>query len=254
MKRILLFSLSLVASAGLFAQSFQIMDHNDVDITNTTHYEYGTPSDLALTKFHVKNLTGTNKNFAVRTILQYTPYSNSDLAICFGTACYSASGNDYTMQTINSGSGDAVAANATYNDLKVAPLTWMWNAPATDSVVWRVVIFDQNAPTDSASAIIVWRDNSAVSVEELTENDVEISAYPNPASGSDVTVTYDVAKNVDHAEIVMYDLVGKELNSYVLNTNENKLKLNVSDLNSGVYFYAIKVNKKILKTERLIVK
>jgi len=251
----IVFAISLLCTGFLSAQSFQIMDHNDVDIMNTTHHEYGTTSDLTSTKFHVKNLTGTDKYFAVRTILQYTPYSDSDLGICFGlTACYSALATDYTMQTINSGVGDTVLASATYNELKVAPLTWMWNTPATDSVVWRVVVFDQNVPSDSASAIIVWRDNSAVSVEELTENDVEISAYPNPASGSEVTVTYDVAKNVDHAELVMHDLVGKELDSYVLNTNENKLKLNVSGLNSGVYFYAIKVNKKTLKTERLIVR
>ncbi len=254
MKRILLFSLSLIASAGLFAQSFQLMDHNDVDISGTTHYEYGNTTDLAATKFHVKNLTGSSKNFAVRVTLQYNPYTNCDLAICFGTNCYSAGGTDYSMQIVNSGQGEAVASGATYNDLKIAPLTWMWSAPATDSLVWTVTVFDENNVSDSASAIIVWRDNTALSLEELSANDVEISAYPNPVSGNEVTVAYELSKSVDNAELVVFDLVGKELNTYALNTNENKLNINVSNLNSGVYFYAIKVNGKSLKTERLIVR
>jgi hypothetical protein len=256
MKKTILFNLSLFFAIGLSAQSFQFMDHNDVNIggssTNPpTYYEYGDASELGLTKFHVKNLTGTTKNLAVKVTLEYVPYTLSDLAVCFGTACYSASASISSTQVVNSGVGEDILAGVTYTDLKIAPITWPWVAPATDSCVWVVTIFDSANPSDESTARIVWRDNTTLtSVNEISENNIKLSAYPNPASNN-VVVNYSIPKN---GSLVMYDLVGKEVAKYSLTKNEKKLNINVNNFKSGVYFYAVMIDNKALKTERLIVK
>lgn len=256
MKKTILFNLSLFFVIGLSAQSFQLMDHNDVNIggatsTPPTHYEYGDATELGLTKFHVKNLTGTTKNFAVKVTLEYVPYTLSDLAICFGTACYSASASVSSTQVVNGGVGEDVDGGVTYTDLKIAPVTWPWVSPATDSCVWVVTIFDSANPSDETTARIVWRDNSTfTSVNEIDLDNIKLNAYPNPASNN-VTIDYSIPKN---GSLVMYDLVGKEVANYSLVKNGNKLNINVNNFKSGIYFYAVKVNGEALKTERLIIK
>jgi len=359
MKKILLFKLSLLIVVGLSAQTFQLMDHNDVDISGTAHNEYGSRHTLGLTKLHVKNLGGTNKAFGVRVTLEYVPYTLSDLAVCFGVACYSGYATVNTTQIINSGIGDNIPGAGTYTDLKVAPITWPWVNPAVDSCVWRVTIFDSTNPSDSISTVITWSvlivgdlngdgiigsgevtgdqngngiiDGSEVagdvngdgqigdgetagdidasglidggemagdtngngtidggewlgdvngngqidggeihgdadgngqidpgetdltSINELNEKDVKLKAYPNPVSNSYVNISYSLKSNVD-AELVMFNLVGKEIATYSIKGNEDNFKLDVSELNSGVYFYSLRVKGRALRTERLIIK
>ncbi|MCB9364694.1 MAG: T9SS type A sorting domain-containing protein [Flavobacteriales bacterium] len=256
MKKTILFNLSLFFAIGLSAQSFQLMDHNDVNIGGTesnppTHYEYGDAAELGLTKFHVKNLTGTTKNFAVKVTLEYVPYSLSDLAVCFGTACYSASASVSSTQIINGGVGEDLAGGASFVDLKIAPVTWPWVAPATDSCVWVVTIFDSANPSDGQTARVIWRDNSTfTSVNEIDVDNIKLNTYPNPASNN-VTIDYSISKN---GSLIMHDLVGKEVARYSLVKNANKLNINVNNLKSGVYFYSVMIDNKVLKTERLIVK
>lgn len=257
MKKTILFNLSLFLVFGLSAQSFQLMDHNDVNIggstaTPPTHYEYGNASELGLTKFHVKNLTGTTKNFAVKVTLEYTPYTLSDLAVCFGTACYSASASVSSTQVVNGGVGEDVGSGVTYTELKVAPITWPWTSPATDSCIWVVTIFDSANPSDETTARIVWRDNTTLtSINDVDVSSIKLSAYPNPVTNNNVTISYTIPKK---GVLVMYDLVGKQVGTYLLDNNKSELKANISGLKSGVYFYSVKVNGEVLKTERLIIK
>lgn len=257
MKKIILSNLLLMFVAGVTAQSFQFMNKNDVNIGGSasnppTYYEYGNAADLGLTKFHVKNVSGSTKMFGIAATLEYVPNTFTDLAVCFGTACYSASAMVATSQVINSGLGENVNDGDTYTDLKLAPVTWSWADPATDSTVWIVTVFDSANPTDEQTARIVWRDNTTLtSVKNIDLNKIKLSAYPNPASTNNVTITYSIPQK---GELVMYDLVGKQVKNYVLDANKNQLVANVSDLNSGVYFYAVKVNGEAIKTERLIVK
>jgi hypothetical protein len=257
MKKILLSNLLLLIVIGLSAQSFQLMDHNDVNIGGTsvvppTHYEYGDATELGLTKFHVKNLTGTTKNFAVKVTLESVPYTLSDLAICFGAACYSASASISTTQIVNSGVGDDVDGGVTYTELKIAPITWPWVNAATDSCVWVVTIFDSANPSDETTARIVWRDNTTLtSVNDFDVSSIKLSAYPNPVMNNNVMISYSIPKK---GELVMYDLVGKQVGTHFLDANKTELKTNISGLKSGVYFYSVKVDGEVLETERLIIK
>jgi hypothetical protein len=170
----ILFVTSLFCAGFVSAQTFQLMDLNDVDISGTTHYEYGSATTLACVKFHVENLTGTQEEFGVIVSRDYVPYSNSDLGVCFGTACYSAPGTLVGEDTINSGNGEVVAGNVIYTDLKISPVTWMWNTPLADSVVWTITVFKVGDFTDFVTTTVVWKvkvagDQDANNVYNSTE-------------------------------------------------------------------------------------
>lgn len=313
MIRKILFIASLFTVGAASAQTFQFNDHNDVDIANTTHYEYGTVNTLPFIKFHVENLTGATERFAVRVEKEYVPYNNSGLAVCFGTACYSAFANISGVQIVNSGSGDQVAGGATYSDLKVSPVTWPWVNTVADSAVWDVVIYNETNATDSVAARIIYKfrligdtngdgvigvgeiagdingngviDGSEIagdvtgdgtigdgefaddrngdgvydsadwltSVDELDAEDVKLSAYPNPVSDN-LTVKYNVKAGASNIVLNVYDVLGQEILSKNLSGNKGVVRLNLESVNSGVYFYAIKVAGNTVRTERLIVR
>ncbi len=252
MIRKILFISSLFFAGFASAQTFQLLDHNDVDITNTTHYEYGDATALGSTKFHVKNLTGSSVDFALKVEKNYVPYTTSGLACCFGTACFSASATVNGTQIINNGIGDNIAANGTYTELKISPVTWMWADCANDYAEWVVTIYDPANPADEAKATIVWQ-CGAVGVDELEEADVKLSAYPNPVV-SDLTINYAINAEFNNAEINVFDVLGQKLISRRLNNAKGQVKLDVEPLNAGVYFYTVKVDNKTVKTERIIVK
>jgi hypothetical protein len=252
MIRKILFVTSLFVAGFASAQSLQLLDENDNDISGTTHYEYGDLAALALTKFHVKNLTGATQAFALKVTLEYTPSANSGLAVCFGTACYSASGTVMATQIINSGVGDNIAGNAIYTDLKVSPVTWPWINCATDSAIWRVTAYDPASPGDSTSSRIIWRCDATVSIDEEM-NVATLNAYPNPATDY-LTIRYVLEGNTNNARMDLYDVLGQKVTSHALNSNKGQVNLKVDNLNAGVYFYSIKVDNKAIRTERVIVK
>jgi hypothetical protein len=253
----ILFVASIFVAGLVSAQSLQLLDHNDVDISGGTHLEMGTAADLSVTKFHLKNLTSNPVDFAVKVELVYNDSQNpcSDLQVCFGSACYLADESISGTQVIMS-SGAPVAVNilgsAIYTDLKIGPFTSCWADCATDSSVWRVTAYVPSDPSDSTSAIITWKCDVLASVDD----DVVVSAfnvYPNPATDN-LTINYTVDGSVNNARMDVYDVLGQQVASHALNSNKGQINLSVDNLNAGVYFYSIKVDEKAIRTERVIIK
>lgn len=97
-------------------------------------------------------------------------------------------------------------------------------------------------------------DNGEVlSVSELTEDNVDFDAYPNPVRDN-LTINFAIEGTVNSARIDVYDVVGQQVASHTLNTAKGQINMSVSDLNAGVYFYSIKVDEKTIRTERVIVR
>jgi len=91
------------------------------------------------------------------------------------------------------------------------------------------------------------------SVSELGKRNVGFDVYPNPVLDN-LTVNYAIEGSFNSARVDVYDLLGQRVESHMINNNNGSLKLNVSALHTGVYFYAIKVNEETIKTERVIVR
>lgn len=245
----ILFITAIFSAGFISAQSFQIMDKNDVNITGTSHTEYGNGNVLGETKFHVKNLTGNTKVYTT-DVQEITNVPVTDLQVCYGPNCYSATAG--TVPVVVIGGSQSLTGNQIDSTFKVAPFSGFGAWTGGETATWRVKVYDPQNVSDSASAIITWQ-NYGVSVKEITSNDVALNAYPNPATDQ-ISVSYSIDGNTNNAELTVFDIVGKKIKSYDLANTKDRLSIDVSDLNSGVYFYSIMVEGKAVKTERVIVK
>jgi hypothetical protein len=71
-------------------------------------------------------------------------------------------------------------------------------------------------------------------------NNALIKVYPNPSNG---TIFIESALlNQASGNVQITDVIGKEINRKTLNVNEGKAIIDMSDLNSGVYFVTISTN------------
>ncbi len=85
-------------------------------------------------------------------------------------------------------------------------------------------------------------------------NNYLLDAYPNPMDNSAI-ITYDFTTfgNYNTASVVIYDIMGKSVQSITLNNNKGVALLARNSLASGIYFYTLMVNGERLKTEKLAI-
>ncbi|HLS29266.1 MAG TPA: T9SS type A sorting domain-containing protein, partial [Flavobacteriaceae bacterium] len=82
-----------------------------------------------------------------------------------------------------------------------------------------------------------------LSVDKLEKS--KLSIYPNPVK--DQLYIENLTENV---QIEIYDLSGKEM--LIKELNKTNRQVNVSQLSTGVYFYGLSQNGKMVKTGKLI--
>ena len=86
--------------------------------------------------------------------------------------------------------------------------------------------------------------------EEISNSSIDLSIYPNPASNS---IVVQFLKSLNDISIELYDNFGKLiLTKYLVNvTNGQKIELDISLIDSGIYYLNIpnmdNYEKKIIK-------
>ncbi|MBK6331151.1 MAG: T9SS type A sorting domain-containing protein [Bacteroidetes bacterium] len=65
--------------------------------------------------------------------------------------------------------------------------------------------------------------------------------YPNPAS-TNITIAYDLSSN-ENGFVVVYDILGRKLMVIDLDESNNKVSVNISSLQHGIFTYKYLVNK-----------
>lgn len=76
--------------------------------------------------------------------------------------------------------------------------------------------------------------------------------YPNPAVNF-ADVTYDIVDNYKEARATVMNMVGSSLLEYPINNSNNKLRINTSELESGIYMVQFVVDGKKVSTKKLLV-
>jgi hypothetical protein len=100
-----------------------------------------------------------------------------------------------------------------------------------------------------------WMDNSMIgdgtncttATNEQVEN-INIKVYPNP-------FTDFISIEVDDFQVFtfeLFDVLGRKVESYLMNESKTFHQLNVQDLESGIYFYTLKKEGQIVKKGKLI--
>jgi|GEM_PF-3398110 len=246
----ILFISSIFIAGVVSAQTFQLRDYQtDASIDGMSHTERGTVQELSETKFYIKNLTGSTAVYSAKVYEISNPKA-SDLQVCYGTNCFTADDGVSGAQT-NTGTV-SLAGSQKDTTFKVAPFTFTWGSG--DSAVWRVTVYNVSNANDSSSAIITWKEGFPVSIkQEVSQNDVALSAYPNPAS-TILNVNYNIDTDVSaNVSIDVFDVVGKKVTTHKVVNKKGQVRLDVSGFNAGVYFYSLNVNGKAIKTERIII-
>jgi len=72
--------------------------------------------------------------------------------------------------------------------------------------------------------------------------------YPNPATKT-VNLDYNLPTVVNAAKVKIVNLLGAVVKEADLNVNANKLTMDISDLDGGVYFYTLLINGDTYRTK-----
>lgn len=102
--------------------------------------------------------------------------------------------------------------------------------------------------------IVVKYDSFITGIHDNILSNIRLSeAYPNPATNF-VTIDYDMPSEVDEASVRIVNILGSVVNEQIIESGNKKLRLDVSDLKDGIYFYSIIINDYIFSTKKLIIR
>jgi hypothetical protein len=76
--------------------------------------------------------------------------------------------------------------------------------------------------------------------------------YPNPATNT-INLDYVFSNDVNSASVSILNLLGAVVKEAAIDRNANKFTLDVSELQAGIYFYTVLVNKDVYQTKKLII-
>ena len=96
-----------------------------------------------------------------------------------------------------------------------------------------------NVPLQLDSTQVGWiyivnLENFLTGIDEVNLNTPQCRIYPNPANYS---FTLEFSKPVKDAELIVYDLLGKEMMRKIY--SGNKIEMERGNLESGIYFVSV---------------
>lgn len=232
--------LGLLLGCGMlsFAQSLTI---ENVDSSKAVGDAY-TAIDLE-THINIRNNSSQAIDVGCKRINKNYNQLTDDNAICW-VACYSTSVS-VSPQTIIIGGGQVTGGTDTfighvYPDgdgvNRRGPITYVW--------------YDVNNPNDSVAYTVNYEVNGGIGLEEGLFTD--FSVYPNPAT-SQLNIKY-AGMNGSNITFELVNMVGNKVYSKKLESKSADLKLDISTLPRGVYFYILKSDGKVSTSKKLVIK
>lgn len=111
--------------------------------------------------------------------------------------------------------------------------------------------FVADNPNDSVSMMVFYV-VSPSSLDEIIAMHQLGKAYPNPANAQ-LSIDYKLQAGARNAYIHIYDIAGRQVMAHPLNPAEETVKLQVNELDEGIYFYALIINNKPSVVRKLII-
>ena len=177
-----------------------------------------------------------------RTI--YTVYAGDLTQFCCGGLCYTYTQNT-SSQTLVCDPGDTLdfVENGFHAIFQSGP-----------AMVTRLVHYQfYDVANNNDSTGITIRYNAVVGVNESARPVATIgNAFPNPAAAV-TAIKYDMSEFAGKGKIVLHDMLGKTVKEIELADKAGTAKINVAELNAGVYFYSFVVDDKVVATRKLVV-
>ncbi|MBQ9312336.1 MAG: T9SS type A sorting domain-containing protein [Bacteroidales bacterium] len=241
MKKIYLFLGLLTSAFILNAQVFSFTRINnesgdEEDFTEGFVVNLIEESGISTDFVHITNTTQENITFKIRKNIQQITDGNQML-MCFGEQCLGGDESDF--QTVNAGE--------TFTNFDIQ---YIYINTTTSNAIFSII--NQEGET-LQSFNVTYTGNNPIK-EVAKEVPLTLSAKPIPAN-TNVTLLYSVPAKYTNAKIIVRNTLGSIIRSFNVETAKNgKINLNVSDFQSGVYFYSIVADGNVLSTKKLVVK
>lgn len=244
MKKIITSIAFVTVSLLGFAQSLDVLNHSTkVDISNTIFDETIGANTSLITEFYVANTDVASHTYKCRRTI-FAVAADDSTRFCWGGLCYNWPTN-LSSQNLTVAPGDTMD----FSDFGFHAEFLSKMSTMTRLVHYQ--FYDISNPNDSTGITI--RYNSTVGIDEMNKIGGAISnAFPNPANMS-ISVKYDINEFSTRGTIVFYDMLGKAVKEVALNDKKGTAKINVDDLNAGIYFYTFMVDGKAISTKKLVI-
>ncbi len=125
---------------------------------------------------------------------------------------------------------------------------------STDVAIIKYSFFREDNHDDVVEVVVKYM-HTPNAVEENLSQGVRFSdIYPNPCDQM-VNFDYTIDRNREGtASLKIVNLLGATVREHQIDRDNNKLHLDVSDLEGGIYFYSILMGEEVLQTKKLIVR
>lgn len=229
---ILLLSVSIVSAR---AQSFEL-----VDAPKSIDVSIGERVILPIT---IKNTTERPIQLLVRRADHILGTGQTNY-FCWGSDCFE---EGIEMMPVSR----KIDARSSSDNLKIILETGL---NAGFSTV-KYQIYDRDNPMDVIEYEVTFHIEERMKTDRIYDsNAIRINdVYPNPVTNFAV-VDYNLLDRDVKAKIVIHNVLGSIMAEYELPYLENKVKIQTSDFNAGVYFYTLYLDNDGIMTRKLIVR
>jgi hypothetical protein len=261
MKKLILFSLTVLFASAMFARplpvanmlagskyvlsadTLELYDTLGNIINNQTIRITGSdPAVDALVGYvRLKNTTNTDMQhvFVRRSINQEV--ENTTNSFCFGVQCYPPFINESAVaDTVKVGVIDKSFSADYYPD---------GNGGLT-SITYE--FFDNLTFPNPVS--VKTTIEFLISATGVNENKLVFKGpFPNPASQTS-SFEYNLPSSHSNAQVIIRNMLGVEVENIFLESRSGKKSINVSNYPSGIYFYTLIIDGKLIQSKKMIVK
>ena len=247
MKKYLLLAVIHFLMGSHYAQSLEIHDFKD----NTKSYRNGDTISILLSSLNqkqenvlvtVKNINTTDVNTRLRQrVLNRIP--GAAYSFCFGN-CY----EDNQEEVLTGESIITIPAGTCTDELCI--MDYDPNGKAGTTYV-RYTFFNSDNNNDSACIVIKY-DDSHVSIASHENKTLKMSVFPNPCNAV-ATIRIQSFEPMRNPVLRVCNLLGTVVYEMELASENATVKLDVSEWNSGIYFYSVWEGNRNYGTQKMIV-
>lgn len=239
-KFILLISIIYIGSLTLFAQNISLLTSSGVvNNGDTITYTSTDPHASLVSYMWVKNNSTQAIPVRVKKI---------ELDTVPGSENYFCWAQCYLPQTYI---GDTLGIAAGFTNKSNFSGDYDANGNAGKTRI-MYVFYNDNDHNDSIAFVAEYYAGSSVGIAMNKPVSAEARVYPNPAKNA-ITVEYQLSKLTDNVKFEVRNILGSVVKDIKLNALSGQRKIDISGLQNGVYFYTIRIDDKVVISNKLII-
>lgn len=125
------------------------------------------------------------------------------------------------------------------------------NAKIGSSTVEYMFFNKDNEDQNVKITVKYWASPEGIAEEAMKGGSMS-DIYPNPANQT-VNLDYQLTSSVKTAHVKIVNLLGAVVQESIIDLGRTHLTMDISKLETGVYFYTLLVNEDVYKTKKLVV-